>query len=167
MQLIKRAAAAVSIGFIGVLLARQLDVVPTTPHLPQQPLIPDGSYLPDERNNIEVFQRAAPSVVHVSSVAIQRDFFSFDTYEIPQGTGTGFVWDRQGHIVTNLHVIQQADRVFVRTIDQKDYPARLVGADPHKDIANSLHSIPLITTVLFWLVKKPSPSAILLGSTTP
>jgi S1-C subfamily serine protease len=74
-------------------------------------------------------------VVHISSVSVQRGFFSLDTYEIPQGTGTGFIWDRNGHVVTNLHVISSADRVTVRTIDQHDYPAVLVGADPHKDLA--------------------------------
>ena len=123
------------IGFIAVLFARQIEVETRTPPPVQAPIIPDGTYLPDERNNIEVFQRVAPSVVHISSIALQRDFFSFDTYEIPQGTGTGFVWDREGHIVTNMHVLESADRVMVRTIDQKDYPARLIGVDAHKDLA--------------------------------
>jgi S1-C subfamily serine protease len=161
MQLIKRAAAAIGIGFVGVLLARQLDVNLQTPMVIQEPLIPDGTYLPDERNNIEVFQRVAPSVVHISSIAIQRDFFSFDTYEIPQGTGTGFVWDNQGHIVTNLHVLEQADRVMVRTIDQKDYPARLIGADPHKDLAILKIEVP--SSALTPIVPIDDNSPILVG----
>jgi S1-C subfamily serine protease len=97
--------------------------------------LPDDTYLPDEKNNIEVFHRAAPSVVHISSISLQRDFFSHDTYEVPQGSGTGFVWDRQGHIVTNLHVISEGNRVIIRTIDQEVYPATFIGGDPYKDLA--------------------------------
>lgn len=132
-QLFKRALGALSLGFIGIVLARQID--PPKLPAPPAPILPDNTYLPDEKNNIEVFHRAAPSVVHISSISLQRDFFSYDTYEVPQGSGTGFVWDRQGHIVTNLHVISQANRVIIRTIDQKDYPATFIGGDPHKDLA--------------------------------
>lgn len=135
-QLVKRALGALGLGFIGIVLARQIDP-PTAPvyQRPAEPILPDGAYLPDEKNNIEVFHRTAPSVVHISSVGIQRSFFSFDTYEVPQGSGTGFIWDHKGHIVTNLHVIAQADRIVVRTMDQKNYPAKFIGGDAHKDLA--------------------------------
>jgi S1-C subfamily serine protease len=138
-QLIKRGLGALGIGFLGVVLARQIDppAAPGTP--PPPPILPDNTYLPDEKNNIEVFHRAAPSVVHISSIAIQRNFFSYDTYEVPQGSGTGFVWDHKGHIVTNLHVITQnnriPNRIVVRTMDQEDHLAEFIGGDPHKDLA--------------------------------
>jgi S1-C subfamily serine protease len=118
---------------VGIVLARQID--PPMPLAPPAPILPDNTYLPDEKNNIEVFHRAAPSVVHISSISLQRDFFSHDTYEVPQGSGTGFVWDRQGHIVTNLHVISEGNRVIIRTIDQEVYPATFIGGDPYKDLA--------------------------------
>lgn len=118
---------------MGIVLARQID--PPMPLAPPAPILPDNTYLPDEKNNIEVFHRAAPSVVHISSISLQRDFFSHDTYEVPQGSGTGFVWDRQGHIVTNLHVISEGNRVIIRTIDQEVYPATFIGGDPYKDLA--------------------------------
>ena len=164
MQLIKKATAAIAIGFVTVLFARQIEVETRAPTLIQAPLIPDGTYLPDERNNIEVFHRAAPSVVHISSIALQRDFFSFDTYEIPQGTGTGFIWDTDGHIVTNMHVLEGADRVMVRTIDQKDYPAKLVGVDPHKDLA--VLQIEAPTAELVPLVPIDDNTPLLVGQKT-
>lgn len=67
--------------------------------------LPEG-LTPEEKRDIEVFRRAQASVVFITSVALRRDIFSFDAQQIPQGTGSGIVWDRQGHIVTNFHVIQ-------------------------------------------------------------
>ncbi|HEY1132646.1 MAG TPA: trypsin-like peptidase domain-containing protein [Roseateles sp.] len=89
----------------------------------------------EELNNISVFKRVSPSVVHITTLAVQRDFFSLRTSEQPSGTGTGFVWDESGHIVTNFHVIQDGDRATVTLADQSSYPARLVGAFPDRDIA--------------------------------
>ncbi len=90
--------------------------------------------LPHERNTIEVFEKAAPSVVFVVNRGIQRDLFSRRTTEYMRGTGSGFVWDKAGHIVTNYHVIKGASSVSV-IIDQEDYPARILGAEPKRDIA--------------------------------
>ncbi|MDR7333960.1 trypsin-like peptidase domain-containing protein [Roseateles asaccharophilus] len=86
-------------------------------------------------NNIGVFKRVSPSVVHITTLSVQRDFFSLRTHEQPSGTGTGFVWDGDGHIVTNFHVIQGGDRATVTLADQSSHPARLVGAFPDRDIA--------------------------------
>jgi len=74
--------------------------------------LPEG-LSPEERRDIEVFRRASGSVVYITSIAIRRDFFSYDVMQIPQGTGSGFVWDTRGHIVTNLHVIEQGDKFSV------------------------------------------------------
>lgn len=91
--------------------------------------------LEDEQNTIDVFARASDVTVNVSTIVVQRDIFSFDTTEVPAGTGTGFLWDTSGHIVTNFHVIQDANRVVVHLKTGDQLPARLVGAEPRKDIA--------------------------------
>jgi S1-C subfamily serine protease len=90
---------------------------------------------PEEQRDIEVFRRASPSVVNVTSIALRRDFFSYDVMQIPQGSGSGFVYDTQGHIVTNLHVIEQGDRFSVAFGDGSDYEAEVVGVAGDKDVA--------------------------------
>ncbi|PIR15781.1 MAG: hypothetical protein COV48_12455 [Elusimicrobia bacterium CG11_big_fil_rev_8_21_14_0_20_64_6] len=90
--------------------------------------------LPDEVNTIAVFKEAAPSVVYVTNVAITQSPY-MDEQAIPQGTGSGFVWDRDGHIVTNFHVVQGGNAFLVTLGDQTRLEARLVGIDPTKDIA--------------------------------
>jgi len=94
-----------------------------------------GALDAEELNNIGVFKRVSPSVVHITTLSVQRDFFSLRTSEQPSGTGTGFVWDDAGHIVTNFHVIQGGDRATVTLADQSSHPAKLVGAFPDRDIA--------------------------------
>jgi S1-C subfamily serine protease len=90
---------------------------------------------PEERRDIDVFRRASGSVVNITSIAIRRDFFSYDVMQIPQGTGSGFVWDTRGHIVTNLHVIEQGDRFSVTLGDGSEYQAEVVGVAGDKDVA--------------------------------
>ncbi len=89
----------------------------------------------DEKNNIEIFKKASRSVVYVTNKEYRRDFFSFNVYEIPSGSGTGFVWDKKGTIVTNFHVVQNADRVMITLYDQSQYNAKVIGVAPEKDIA--------------------------------
>ena len=74
-------------------------------------------------------------MVFIKNAAIRWDWFSTYAYEIPQGAGSGFIWDDQGHIVTNFHVIYQADRIHVVLSDQKTYPAKIVGLAPNHDLA--------------------------------
>ena len=88
----------------------------------------------DERRGIAVFRNAADSVVNVNSVAVRRTFF-FDVTRIPQGSGSGFFWDRQGHVVTNFHVVEGANQFVVTLADQTDWDAELVGVAPDKDLA--------------------------------
>lgn len=90
---------------------------------------------PEERRDIEVFRRARGAVVFITSVALRRDLFTMDVLQIPQGTGSGFVWDRQGHIVTNFHVIQQGDVLAVTLADQSEWEAKVAGVAPDKDLA--------------------------------
>ncbi len=90
----------------------------------------------DEANNIEVFKRASPSVVYITnSRLVRQSFFNLNPQEVPQGTGSGFVWDKQGYVVTNFHVIQNASRVTVTLQDGSTWDARLVGIEPDKDLA--------------------------------
>ena len=94
-----------------------------------------GDLAGDEINTIDIFRANSPSVVYVTSIALRRSFFSLNAVEIPQGTGSGFIWDRQGRIVTNYHVISDASRVRVTMADSSTWKAVLVGAAPDKDIA--------------------------------
>lgn len=89
----------------------------------------------DEANNIEIFKKASPSVVYVTNKTIQRDFFSFNVQEVPQGTGSGFIWNESGIIVTNFHVIQGASRITITLQDGTDLEANLIGVAPDKDLA--------------------------------
>lgn len=94
-----------------------------------------GDLAADELNTIDIFQANSPSVVYVTSIALRRGLFSLNAVEIPQGTGSGFVWDKQGRVVTNYHVISDASRVQVTMADNSTWKAVLVGAAPDKDIA--------------------------------
>ena len=89
----------------------------------------------EEKRDVEVFRRSSPSVVYITSLALRRAPLSFDVQQIPQGTGSGFVWDAQGHVVTNFHVIQQGDAFSVTLADQSEWEAKVVGAAPDKDVA--------------------------------
>jgi len=89
----------------------------------------------DEDNNIEIFKSVSPSVVNITNSRLVRSFYAFNPQEVPQGSGTGFVWNEDGYIVTNYHVVQQADRVTVTLQDGTSYGATAVGVDPDKDLA--------------------------------
>jgi S1-C subfamily serine protease len=110
-----------------------------------------GDLAEDEKNTISVFEEISPSVVYITSIEVRRSIFSLNVYEIPQGTGSGFVWDKEGRIVTNYHVVGDASRVEVTLGDNSVYKGIMVGAAPDKDIAvlqisappESLKPIPL------------------------
>ncbi len=89
----------------------------------------------DERSTIAVFERATKSVVFIANTAIQQDVWSLNVMEVPQGSGSGFVWSKQGHIVTNFHVIYGAHAIKVTLADRSEHQAKLVGADPDHDLA--------------------------------
>ncbi len=91
--------------------------------------------LNQEQATIALFERSAPAVVYITTSSLQRDRWSMNIYEIPQGSGTGFLWDEDGHIVTNYHVIEGANRCMVTLSDQSSYEASVVGTEPSKDLA--------------------------------
>lgn len=90
---------------------------------------------PSEVATIQLFERASPSVCFISTTALSQDFWTRDVTEIPRGSGSGFVWDKAGHIVTNFHVIQGANRATVTLSDRTTYDATVVGTYPEKDMA--------------------------------
>ncbi len=97
----------------------------------------DASRLrPEERNTIAIYREVSPSVVSVANRALVRGgFLGLTVYEVPRGSGSGFVWDRKGHIISNYHVIHQASAISVTFPDGDCFEARVVGVDPDHDLA--------------------------------
>ena len=92
-----------------------------------RPVVARGDLAEDERSTIELFRRASPSVVFITTRELRRQLFSLRPLEVESGSGSGFVWDRQGNIVTNYHVIQRADSAQVTLADQSVWDAELIG----------------------------------------
>ncbi|MBX2817658.1 MAG: trypsin-like peptidase domain-containing protein [Saprospiraceae bacterium] len=95
----------------------------------------DPNYSRAELATINLFEDAAPSVVYINTSNYRQNYWTRDLTEIPRGSGSGFVWDKEGHIVTNFHVIQDADKAIVTLANQESYEADLVGYAPEKDLA--------------------------------
>ncbi|XP_042501963.1 protease Do-like 1, chloroplastic [Macadamia integrifolia] len=89
----------------------------------------------DELATVQLFQENTPSVVYITNLAAKQDAFTLDLLEVPQGSGSGFVWDKNGHIVTNYHVIRGASDLRVTLADQTTFEAKVVGFDQDKDVA--------------------------------
>ncbi len=123
--------------FLGVwALARPQQPAPLhDPHAKPREVAPRVDLPVDERGTISVFKKASLSIAYITNVEYRRTIFSLNVFEIPQGTGSGFIWDDQGHIVTNYHVIAGADAIEVTLADQSSWPADFVGADADKDLA--------------------------------
>jgi S1-C subfamily serine protease len=98
------------------------------------PVIPRGDLAEDEKSTIELFRRASPSVVFITTLTRQPLGF-LEIQEVPQGAGSGFIWDKEGHVVTNFHVIQGASAARVSLHDHSEWPATLVGIAPDQDLA--------------------------------
>lgn len=88
-----------------------------------------------EQATIEIFREAAPSVCFINTSNFRRDYYSRNVYEQPSGSGSGFIWDKNGHIVTNYHVIKGASKATVTLADHTTFDATLVGIEPNKDLA--------------------------------
>src|ERR1051325_1319206 len=80
-----------------------------TASLDPRPVTPRGDLAQDETSTIALFKQNSPSVVNITTLRAQRDFRTLNGMEVPAGTGTGFIWDDAGHIVTNFHVVQGAN----------------------------------------------------------
>jgi S1-C subfamily serine protease len=106
------------------------------PRAPSPPVsvLPPGARTADENNTIEVFRSVAPSTVFVTQTRLVVDFLG-DSQEVAAGSGSGFVWDDEGHVVTNFHVVDGARSLRVTFQNQKTFDATVVGVEPRKDIA--------------------------------
>ncbi|MCA9626911.1 MAG: trypsin-like peptidase domain-containing protein [Myxococcales bacterium] len=118
-------------------LAPAVSMIPagaTAPSAGVTPLSP-GARIEDESNSIQIFREVAPSVVFVTQKRVVLDRYAMRATEVPAGSGSGFIWDDAGHVVTNFHVIAGAQSLSVTLYDQKTYEAKVIGAEPRKDIA--------------------------------
>lgn len=100
----------------------------------------------EEQLTIDIFKRSTPSVVNVTNLAVKQDMFTMNLQTIPQGAGSGFIWDEKGHVVTNYHVITEASDVKVTLTGDVEYTANVIGVDQDKDIA--VLQIPVTEEVL-------------------
>jgi S1-C subfamily serine protease len=135
--------------------------VPTTvATAPPQPTPrPDetGMRIEDERNTIHVFRNAAPSTVFVTQTRVEFDDMDGSASDVPVGSGSGFLWDDAGHVVTNYHVVHGAQSLKVTLRDQKEFTARVVGVEPRKDIAVLKIEAPKSTLVPIKLANPKDP----------
>jgi S1-C subfamily serine protease len=100
-----------------------------------RPIAARGDLDPEEKINIDIFETWKASVVFISTRERVVDFWTRNVTSVPRGTGSGFIWDEQGHVVTNYHVIAGAAEANVRLADGRDYDATLVGVSEAHDIA--------------------------------
>lgn len=94
-----------------------------------------GDLAADERATIELFEKSRDSVVFISTARLVRDLWTRNVFAVPRGTGSGFIWDDAGHIITNFHVIEGTNEATIKLADGRDYKAALVGVSPAHDIA--------------------------------
>ena len=127
-----RGLAAVSI--VGALLLSACVRQEGTPP-PDAPAVIPQITSTDEENNVEIFRRASPSTVFITSKTRRRDLFTMNVFEMPQGSGSGFVWSADGIVITNAHVVEGASSIVVGLTDQSSHDAEVVGIAPDKDIA--------------------------------
>jgi S1-C subfamily serine protease len=114
---------------------RPLGAAYTGPEVRMRAVAPAAPLEAEESHTIQIFERTAPSVVYIVNSALYRQLFSRNVYEVPQGAGSGFVWSQAGYIVTNFHVVYNADSLTVVLADQSEHEARVVGVDPDHDLA--------------------------------
>src|SRR6266516_1332788 len=96
--------------------------------------VPAARLSDEERNNIEVYQKYSQGVVNITTTTVGYDFF-LRPVPMESGTGSGAIIDTQGHIVTNFHVIREAERLEVTLPDKTKHIAKVVGSDPNNDLA--------------------------------
>lgn len=94
-----------------------------------------GDLAADEQSTIELFEKSRNSVVFITTRAQVMDFWTRDVFSVPRGTGSGFIWDDAGHVVTNFHVVEGASEAMVKLADGRTFKASLVGTSREHDIA--------------------------------
>jgi len=135
--------AGVSNGLLAVLLFLMagyiaLDKVwPTIRAMNARPreITPRGDLSGAETTTIDIFEAASPSVVFITNTRMARDHITRDVLSVPAGSGSGFIWDTLGHVVTNLHVVAGADELIVTLPDQTNWTATTIGSSERHDLA--------------------------------
>ncbi|MFC0709383.1 S1C family serine protease [Azorhizophilus paspali] len=94
-----------------------------------------GELAADEKSTIDLFERSRNSVVFITTRAQVMDFWTRNVFSVPRGTGSGFIWDDAGHVVTNFHVVEDASEALVKLADGRTFKASLVGSSREHDIA--------------------------------
>lgn len=100
-----------------------------------RPITPRGALAEFEQTTVDLFRETSPSVVFISTKTAYSDRFRRRVEEVEAGTGSGFVWDSDGHIVTNYHVLEGTSSAQVIFADQSTFAAKLVGVSPDNDLA--------------------------------
>ncbi|QXP91023.1 S1C family serine protease [Methylococcus capsulatus] len=100
-----------------------------------RPISPRGELALEERATVELFEKSKNSVVYISTLQQVMDPWTRNVLSIPRGTGSGFIWDEAGHVVTNYHVVEGASGATVKLADGRDYRAALVGVSKAHDLA--------------------------------
>jgi S1-C subfamily serine protease len=144
----KALALLVLVGLVlgAVFLVRQYKVRREAAELSKgvpREVTPRGDLAEFEKSNIAIYKKARPSVVHITSLTRQSDALSLNVQDVPWGTGSGIIWDKDGHVVTNFHVITReqggqyelVDAAKVVLADEQKFDAQLVGAAPDYDLA--------------------------------
>lgn len=106
-------------------------------------ITPRGNLAADEQTTIAVFEATNPSVVFITTTRRVLDLWTRNVTEVPRGTGSGFIWDEKGHVVTNYHVIEGVQSAHVRLWDQRSYDAVIVGVSPEHDLAVLRINVPI------------------------
>lgn len=123
--------ALLGIFVLGVMLSAPLAETVVKP----RPVMPRGELSGDEKATIELFERSKNSVVYISTQQRVMDPWTRNVFSIPRGTGSGFVWDEEGHVVTNYHVVEGASGATVKLADGRELKAALVGTSKAHDLA--------------------------------
>jgi len=125
-------------GVLLIMLARYLPLLESffaSDGAPQRAITARGDLAADEQSTIELFEKSKDTVVFITTRQQVMDYWTRDVFSVPRGTGSGFIWDEAGHVVTNYHVVEGASEAWVKLSDGRDYRAALVGASPGHDIA--------------------------------
>ncbi|MEA2049019.1 MAG: trypsin-like peptidase domain-containing protein [Campylobacterota bacterium] len=121
--------------FILFLLLPRVELLWISMHSEPRAVTPRGDLGSMEKTNIEIFQQASPSVVYITTLVNRLNYWTRDITRIPKGTGSGFIWDAYGHIITNYHVLKGASEIKVRLSDSRTINALFIGASPDHDLA--------------------------------
>jgi len=105
------------------------------PDAARRPVVPRGELADAEKSTVAIFKKASPSVAFITTDVRKTNPFNRREQDVPAGAGSGFIWNEQGYVVTNFHVIQNASAAHVILNDQSAYDAQIVGADPSHDLA--------------------------------